>query len=68
MNRTHQQHKAVHTYPDRVKQMQDISIEADNLPNIEGIHQGIILTDSFGNEWDDTGDFGEIDFRLVDDL
>ena len=68
MNRTHQQNKAAHKYPDRVKQMQDISLEADDLPGIEGVHMGVILTDSFGNEWDDTGDFGELDFRLVDDL
>ena len=38
----------------------------DRVP-IEGIHQSVILTDTFGNEWDDTGDFGEIDFRTVDE-
>ena len=65
MNRTHQ---AGHTqYTDRLKQLRDISREASDMPGVEGIHQGVILSDTWGNEWDDTGDFGEIDFRLVDD-
>lgn len=66
MNRTHQ---AGHTqgYPDRAQQLRDISREVNDMPGVEGIHQGVILSDTWGNEWDDTGDFGEIDFRLVDD-
>ena len=26
-----------------------------------------ISIDEWGNEWDDTGDFNDMDFRLVDD-
>ena len=40
--------------------------EIDDLPGFEGIHHGVILSDQWGNEWDDTDDFSEIDFRLVD--
>ncbi|WP_126454328.1 hypothetical protein [Sulfuriflexus mobilis] len=54
-------------YPDTSQQLRDIALETDDMPGIEGVHQGVILMDGWGNEWDDTGDFGEIDFRLVDD-
>ncbi|MGD8742248.1 MAG: hypothetical protein PVH46_02410 [Granulosicoccaceae bacterium] len=40
--------------------------EIEDIPGFEGIHQGVILSDQWGNEWDDTDDFSEIDFRLVD--
>jgi len=55
-------------YPDTVQQLRDIDRETDDMPDVEGVHQGVILSDTWGNEWDDTGDFGEIDFRLVDDI
>lgn len=64
MNRVRQ---PVQEYPDTVQQFRDIARETDDMPGVEGIHQGVILSDTWGNEWDDTGDFGEIDFRLVDD-
>jgi hypothetical protein len=32
----------------------------------EGIHQSTIVLDNWGNEWDDEGELGDIDFRLVD--
>ena len=44
----------------------NIARETDDMPDVEGVHQGVILSDTWGNEWDDTGDFGEIDFRTVD--
>lgn len=40
--------------------------DAEDLLPLEGVHKGVILTDRWGNEWDDTDDFTEIDFRLVD--
>ena len=52
---------------DREQQFRDMDKDLDDRVPIEGIHQSIILTDTFGNEWDDTGDFGEIDFRTVDE-
>ena len=55
-------------YPDTVQQFRDIALETDDMPGVEGVHQGVILSDTWGNEWDDTGDFGEIDFRTVDDI
>jgi len=62
MNRTH--HIEI---LDREQQFRDMDKDLDDRVPIEGIHQSIILTDTFGNEWDDTGDFGEIDFRTVDE-
>ena len=53
-------------YTDTVQQFRDIARETDDMPDVEGVHQGVILSDTWGNEWDDTGDFGEIDFRTVD--
>lgn len=53
-------------YPDTAQQFLDIVKETDDMASVEGVHQGVILSDTWGNEWDDTGDFGEIDFRLVD--
>lgn len=66
MNRTHQYN---HDYylVSRDKQFREIEKDIDDRVPIEGIHQSIIITDTFGNEWDDTGDFGEIDFRTVDE-
>jgi len=32
----------------------------------EGIHQGFVMMDEWGNEWDDTGELGDFDFRTVD--
>jgi len=51
----------------RDQQLRDMDKDLDDRVPIEGIHQGVILTDTYGNEWDDTGDFGEIDFRTVDE-
>lgn len=34
--------------------------------SFEGIHKGVIVADRWGNEWDDTGELSDIDFRLVD--
>jgi len=67
MNRIRQP-DSVQDYPDTVQQLLDIDRETDDMPDVEGVHQGVILSDTWGNEWDDTGDFGEIDFRLVDDI
>jgi hypothetical protein len=47
-------------------QLREIEYESSLLPDVEGIHKGMILMDGWGNEWDDTDDFGELDFRLVD--
>lgn len=56
----------VQDYPDTQQQFLDMAVETEDMPGLEGIHHGVILSDTWGNEWDDTGDFGEIDFRLVD--
>ena len=64
MNRTNHSGKAI---TDREQQFRDMDKDLDDRVPIEGIHQSVILTDTFGNEWDDTGDFGEIDFRTVDE-
>ncbi|MCK4743263.1 MAG: hypothetical protein KAT25_05545 [Sulfuriflexus sp.] len=66
MNRTHHTHHEVRIL-DREQQFREMDVDLYDRVPIEGIHQSIILTDSFGNEWDDTGDFGEIDFRTVDE-
>ena len=66
MNRAHQ-HDREHFMSSRDQQFRDMDKDLDDRVPIEGIHQSIIITDTFGNEWDDTGDFGEIDFRTVDD-
>lgn len=47
-------------------QLREIELESSCLPRAEGVHKGVILMDSWGNEWDDTDDFTELDFRLVD--
>lgn len=47
-------------------QLREIEFEASYMPRYEGVHQGTILVDQWGNEWDDTDDFSELDFRLVD--
>ena len=47
-------------------QLREIEYETSAMMRAEGIHKGVILMDSWGNEWDDTDDFGEMDFRLVD--
>jgi len=60
---------AIHEiYPDKAQQFRDMEIDSEDLPKVEGIHQGVILTDTWGNEWDDTDDFGELDFRTVDGM
>ena len=56
------------TYPDKEKQFRDMDKDSEDLVRVEGIHQGVILTDTWGNEWDDTDDFGELDFRTVDGI
>ncbi len=66
MNRTHQ-YDSEHFIVSRDQQLRDMDKDLDDRVPIEGIHQSIIITDTFGNEWDDTGDFGEIDFRTVDE-
>ncbi len=66
MNRTHQ-HNREYLKVSRDQQLRDMDKDLDDRVPIEGIHQSIIITDTFGNEWDDTGDFGEIDFRTVDE-
>jgi len=66
MNRTHQ-HNRESVIVSRDQQNRDMEKDLDDRVPIEGIHQSIIITDPFGNEWDDTGDFGEIDFRTVDE-
>jgi len=55
-------------YPDKATQFRDMEIDSEDLPKLEGVHQGVILTDTWGNEWDDTDDFGELDFRTVDGM
>jgi len=59
------------TYDDLVAQpelqLREIEFEASTITPCEGIHQSVILMDTWGNEWDDTGAFPEADFRLVDD-
>jgi len=66
MSRTHHPDNGEHI-ASRDQQFRDMDRDLDDRVPIEGIHQSIILTDTFGNEWDDTGDFGEIDFRTVDE-
>ena len=66
MNRAHHVNHHVEIL-DREQQFRDMDKDLNDRVPIEGIHQSIILTDTFGNEWDDTGDFGEIDFRTVDE-
>jgi len=66
MNRAHQTNHHDRIL-DREQQFREIDKDLDDRVPIEGIHQSIIVTDTFGNEWDDTGDFGEIDFRTVDE-
>lgn len=66
MSRTHHSDNGEHI-GSRDQQFRDMDRDLDDRVPIEGIHQSIILTDTFGNEWDDTGDFGEIDFRTVDE-
>jgi len=66
MNRAHQTNNHDRIL-DREQQFREMDKDLDDRVPIEGIHQSIILTDTFGNEWDDTGDFGEIDFRTVDE-
>jgi len=66
MNRTHQNDREEFIVS-RDQQFRDIDKDLDDRVPIEGIHQSVIITDTFGNEWDDTGDFGEIDFRTVDE-
>ena len=66
MNRTHQNDREEFIVS-RDQQFRDIDKDIDDRVPIEGIHQSVIITDTFGNEWDDTGDFGEIDFRTVDE-
>lgn len=67
MNRAHPRDQTQHI-ASRDQQLRDMEKDLDDRVPIEGIHQSVIITDTFGNEWDDTGDFGEIDFRTVDDL
>lgn len=55
-------HKQQAPAPGNTQQADD----SEDLPAFEGVHQGVILSDQWGNEWDDTDDFNEIDFRLVD--
>ena len=66
MNRTHQADRET-DISSRDQQFREMDKDLDDRVPIEGIHQSVILTDTFGNEWDDTGDFGEIDFRTVDE-
>ncbi len=66
MNRTHHNDREEFIVS-RDQQFRDIDKDLDDRVPIEGIHQSVIITDTFGNEWDDTGDFGEIDFRTVDE-
>jgi len=66
MSRTHQVSRREEIL-EREQQFREIDKDLDDRVPIEGIHQSVILTDTFGNEWDDTGDFGEIDFRTVDE-
>jgi hypothetical protein len=49
---------------ERVTAQTDLDITS-NL-EFEGIHQSTIVMDDWGNEWDDEGELGGIDFRLVD--
>jgi len=66
MNRI-QPYDYARTMSSKDQQFKDMDKDLNDRVPIEGIHQSIIITDTFGNEWDDTGDFGEIDFRTVDD-
>jgi len=55
-------------YDDVEPQLQLQEVETDITSNLqfEGVHKGVILMDCWGNEWDDTGELSEFDFRLVD--
>lgn len=66
MNQTHR-NTLKDVIVSRDQQLREMDKNLDDWVPIEGIHQSIIITDTFGNEWDDTGDFGEIDFRTVDE-
>ncbi len=37
------------------------------LDDIEEVSPEYISVDAWGNEWDDSGDFMDMDFRLVED-
>ncbi len=41
--------------------------EGDFFDDIEELNAEHISVDAWGNEWDDSGDFMDMDFRLVED-
>ena len=49
MNRIRQP-DSVQDYPDTVQQLLDIDRETDDMPDVEGVHQGVILSETWGNE------------------
>ncbi|MBL1433677.1 MAG: hypothetical protein COB94_009610 [Gammaproteobacteria bacterium] len=51
------------------KQQSELAMDADHslLEETEEISPEHIQVDAWGNEWDDSGDFMDMDFRLVED-
>lgn len=51
------------------KQNNELATESDTslLDEMDEISAEHIQIDAWGNEWDDSGDFMDMDFRLVED-
>ncbi len=51
------------------KQSSEIAMESEDflLDEMEEISAEHIQVDAWGNEWDNSGDFMDMDFRLVED-
>lgn len=51
------------------KQNSDLAVESSDvlLDDMDEISAEHIQVDAWGNEWDDSGDFMDMDFRLVED-
>ena len=51
------------------RQNKDLSLDSSDslLDEMEEVSAEHIQIDAWGNEWDDSGDFIDMDFRLVED-
>jgi hypothetical protein len=46
---------------------EDVQVMDVGLERPDEAFDSVIRVDEWGNEWDGTGDFADMDFRLVDD-
>lgn len=45
----------------------DVQVLETGLDNVDDGFDSAIRVDEWGNEWDGSGDFSDMDFRLVDE-